>query len=100
MILFAYLFKQDILFSLLSGGFMLGCFFMATDYVTTPITQKGRIIFGLGCGFLTMIFRVYSGMPEGVCFAILLMNALTPLIDRLTTPTPLGRKIRLRFSVE
>ncbi len=100
MVVFAFVFKQDILFSLLAGGFLLGCFFMATDYVTTPITKNGRLIFGFGCGFLTIILRVYSGMPEGVCFAILLMNALTPFIDRITTTTPFGRSKKVRFISE
>ncbi len=63
---------------------MLGAIFMATDYVTSPITTPGRIIFGIGCGIFTMLIRVYASYPEGVSFAILLMNILTPHIDRLT----------------
>lgn len=86
----AFAFKQDILFYLLAGGLMLGAFFMATDYVTTPLTKKGRVIFAIGCGFLTVVLRIYSGYPEAVAFSILLMNAATPLIDRLTKPKPLG----------
>jgi electron transport complex protein RnfD len=87
----AFLFKQDILFYLMAGGLILGAFFMATDCVTTPITKKGRIIFSVGCGILTVLLRIYSGYPEGVMFSILLMNAATPLIDRLTKPRPFGK---------
>jgi electron transport complex protein RnfD len=83
---------QDAIFHILSGGLMLGAFFMATDYVTTPITQMGRIIFGIGAGILTILIRLYGGMPEGVCFSILIMNALTPLIDRYVTAKPYGFK--------
>jgi len=81
---------EDVLFHLLSGGLLLGALFMATDYVTTPITKKGKILFGLGCGLLTVIFRMWSNMTEGVMFSILIMNSLTPLIDRHTMPKPLG----------
>jgi len=83
---------QDPLFHVMAGGVMLGAFFMATDYVTSPITIKGKIIFGIGCGLVTVIVRILGGMPEGVCFSILLMNALTPLIDRYTMTKPLGLK--------
>ena len=69
---------------------MFGAFFMATDYVTTPITGKGRIIFAAGAGVLTVMIRLFGGMPEGVCFSILLMNAFTPLIDRYVRPRPFG----------
>lgn len=72
------------LFHLLTGGLMLGVFFMATDMVTSPITAKGMLIFGCGCGLLTVLIRLFGGYPEGVSFAILLMNAATPLIDRYT----------------
>ena len=65
---------------------MIGAFFMATDYVTSPLTKKGRVIFGLGCGLLTMLIRRYGGYPEGVCYAILIMNAVVPLLDRGTMP--------------
>lgn len=77
-------------FHLLSGGAILGAYFMATDYVTSPITAKGKIIFGAGCGLLTMCIRSGAGYPEGVSFAILIMNALTPLINRFTKPKPFG----------
>jgi len=82
----------DILYHILAGGLILGAFFMATDYVTTPITSKGKIIFGVGCGIITMLIRLYGGFPEGVCYAILLMNALTPLIDRYTRPKEYGQE--------
>lgn len=72
------------LFHLVTGGLMLGAFFMATDMVTSPITAKGMLIFGCGCGLLTVLIRLFGGYPEGVSFAILLMNATTPLIDRYT----------------
>ncbi len=78
------------LFHLFSGGLILGAFFMATDYVTSPITHKGRLIFGIGCGILTVLIRLWGGYPEGVCYSILLMNVATPLIDRLTLPRPFG----------
>ncbi len=77
-------------FHLLSGGLFLGAFFMATDMVTSPITKKGLIVFGVGCGLLTMIIRRWGGYPEGVSFAILLMNAVTPLINRATRPRVFG----------
>lgn len=86
----ALLFGQDPVFHLLTGGLMIGAFFMATDYVTSPLTRKGRIIFGLGCGFLTMLIRRYGGYPEGVCYAILIMNAVVPLLDRGTMPRRFG----------
>ena len=79
-------------FHLLAGGLMLGAFFMATDMVTTPISRKGQFLFGVGCGVLTMVFRtVVSGAyPEGTSFAILVMNAFTPLINRLFRPHVFG----------
>lgn len=80
------------LFHLVNGGLFLGAFFMATDYVTAPVTQKGRIVFGIGCGLLTILIRVFGVYPEGVAFAILLMNALAPLIDRYTKPIPFGAR--------
>lgn len=76
------LFAGDPMVHLLSGGMLLGAFFMATDYVTCPSVKKGQIIFGIGCGFLTMLIRLKGGYPEGVMFAILLMNCFSPLIDR------------------
>lgn len=76
---------------LLSGAAMLGAFFIATDYVTSPNTGSGQIAFGLGIGFLTWVIRTYGGYPEGMAFAVLLMNALTPVIDRFAKPRILGR---------
>ena len=81
---------QDPLFQILAGGLFLGAFFMATDYVTTPITTKGKIIFAIGAGILVVLIRVYGSMPEGVCYSILLMNAFTPLIDRHVRPRVFG----------
>jgi electron transport complex protein RnfD len=78
-------------FHLVTGGLMLGAFFMATDMVTSPITYKGMLIFGCGCGILTVLIRLFGGYPEGVSFAILLMNAATPLIDRYTRPKIYGQ---------
>ena len=80
----------DPIFQMLAGGLMLGAFFMATDPVTSPITHRGRIIFGIGCGVLTIIIRRFGGMPEGVYYAILFMNAVTPLIDRYVKVRPFG----------
>ncbi|MCD6567222.1 MAG: RnfABCDGE type electron transport complex subunit D [Dehalococcoidia bacterium] len=88
--LLSFCLGQDALLQVLAGGLMLGAFFMATDYVTSPITNKGRIVFGVGAGILTVLIRCFGGMPEGVCFAILFMNALTPLIDRYIKPRPYG----------
>jgi electron transport complex protein RnfD len=81
----------DPVFHILAGGMILGAFFMATDYVTSPMTGKGMLIFGAGCGLITMIIRLWGGYPEGVSFAILLMNSATPLIDRYTAPKRFGQ---------
>ena len=78
------LFTGDWLFHILSGGLILGAFFMATDYVTSPLTHKGQIIFGIGCGLITVVIRLWGGYPEGVSYAILMMNAATPITDRFT----------------
>lgn len=78
------------LMQMCSGGLMLGAFFMATDYVTTPTTKKGHIIFGLGCGVLTFLIRQFGGYPEGISYAILLMNVASPLIENYTVPKPFG----------
>ena len=77
-------FKGDLLFHILSGGLMLGAVYMATDPVTSPAFGRGQLIFGAGCGLLTSVIRIWGGYPEGVCYAILLMNAAVPLIDRFT----------------
>jgi electron transport complex protein RnfD len=76
--------KGSVPFHLFAGGLILGAFFMATDWVTSPVTRKGRWIFGVGCGVITIIIRIWGGYPEGVSYSILLMNVFTPLIDRLT----------------
>ncbi|MBN1906425.1 MAG: RnfABCDGE type electron transport complex subunit D [Deltaproteobacteria bacterium] len=77
---------------LFGGATMFGAFFIATDPVTSPLTFKGKLCFAVGVGFLTMIMRMYSGYPESFMFAILLMNAVTPLINRWFIPTPFGGK--------
>jgi len=85
--------KLDLAFyHLFAGGVMLGALFMATDMVTSPLTRKGQVIFGIGCGALTALLRFYSGMPEGVCYSILLMNTACPLIDRYTRPRVFGER--------
>lgn len=76
------LFGRDPIFQVLGGGLMLGAFFMATDPVTSPVTKSGRWAFGIGCGIITMVIRLFGGYPEGVCYAILIMNAVAPLMDR------------------
>ena len=83
---------KDPLFQVLTGGLILGAFFMATDYTTSPITKKGQIMFGFGCGVITSLIRFWGGYPEGVCYSILLMNCLVPLIDRYTLPKRFGEK--------
>lgn len=79
-------------FHIFSGGLILGAFFMATDMVTSPITTKGKIIFGIGCGIITALIRLYGSYPEGVSFSILLMNAFVPTIDRFVRPRVYGTK--------
>jgi electron transport complex protein RnfD len=81
-------------FMLLSGGLLFGTVFMATDPVSTPVTPRGAWIFGIGVGFLVVLIRVWGGLPEGVMYAILLMNAATPLIERKAQPRPLGRNAK------
>ena len=80
------------LYSLLSGGVMLGAIFMATDYATSPVTPVGQILFGIGCGVLTVLLRYFGLFPEGVTYAILMMNALVWIIDRYTAPRRFGTK--------
>jgi electron transport complex protein RnfD len=77
-------------FHILAGGLLLGAIFMATDYSTSPMTAKGQVIFAVGCGLLTAVIRFYGGYPEGVSYSILLMNIVTPLIDRFTLPRKFG----------
>lgn len=88
----AGLFTGDPILNMMSGGLILGAFFMATDMVTIPITTKGQIIFAVGAGVLTVLIRLLGGYPEGVCYAILLMNCVTPLIDRLVKPVKYGAR--------
>lgn len=77
-------------YQVMGGGLVLGAFFMATDYSTTPMTDKGKIIFAVGCGLITFLIRQFANYPEGVSFSILVMNCLTPLIDRFTAAKPFG----------
>ena len=86
------IFHGDWLFHILSGGLILGAFFMATDYVATPLTVKGQLVFGIGCGLLTAVIRIWGGYPEGVSYAILMMNGATPFIDRYTKNKIYGTK--------
>lgn len=81
-------------FHLLTGGLILGAFFMATDMVSSPISSKGQILFGIGCGVITILIRIWGAYPEGVSFAILIMNAFTPLINRGFKPKHFGEKIQ------
>ena len=78
-------------FHVLSGGLLLGAFFMATDMVTSPVTPRGQLIFGIGCGLLTIVIRLWGGYPEGVSFAIVIMNATVPILDKYITPRTYGR---------
>lgn len=80
-----------ILKNILSGGLILGAFFMATDYTTAPITPKGQIVFGIGCGFITAVIRLWGGYPEGVSYSILLMNLLVPVIEKHTRSRIFGK---------
>ncbi len=84
----------DPLAQILSGGLFLGAIFMATDYVTSPATPVGQIIFGVGCGLLTVVIRQFAALPEGVSYAILLMNILVPHINRLTARKPFGTEVK------
>ncbi len=81
---------QSMLYNVLGGGLLLGAFFMATDYSTTPVSKKGQVVFGIGCGLLTVMIRFFGGYPEGVCYSILLMNTTVWLIDKYTRPTKFG----------
>ena len=81
---------EFVIYQLLGGGLMLGAFFMATDYATSPITKKGKIIFAIGCGLITSVIRIYGSLPEGVSFSIILMNILVPHIENFTLSKPFG----------
>lgn len=83
---------EFMLYELLSGGLILGAFFMATDYATTPVMPTGRLIFGVGCGLITVLIRYFGTYPEGVSFSILVMNLLVWYIDRATMPKRFGGK--------
>jgi electron transport complex protein RnfD len=83
-LLLSLVFGKDPFFHIFAGGLLFGAFFMATDVVTSPVTKIGRLLFGAGAGLMTILIRVFGSYPEGVCYSILLMNALTPLIDRYT----------------
>ncbi|MBP5617797.1 MAG: RnfABCDGE type electron transport complex subunit D [Clostridia bacterium] len=91
-VLLGWAFGEDPLQQLLSGGLLLGAIFMATDYATTPSTNRGRVIFAIGCGLFTAVIRRFGSLPEGVSFSILLMNIATPLIDRTIIRKPFGTR--------
>jgi electron transport complex protein RnfD len=80
----------DPLVAILTGGLLLGAIFMATDYATNPMTPVGKMLFGFGCGLITVVIRQFGGMPEGVAFSILTMNLVTPIIDKVSRPKPFG----------
>ena len=88
------MFHGDAFWGIITGGVILGSLFMATDMVTTPITHKGQVIFGIGCGFLTFFFRTFASLSEGASIAILMMNIATPLIDKYTHPRVMGTPYR------
>ncbi len=81
---------EYVAYQLLSGGLLLGAIFMATDYTTSPISTKGKVVFAIGCGLITSLIRFYGNLPEGVSFAIVIMNILVPHIEKLTAPKPFG----------
>lgn len=81
-----------VLYEILGGGLILGAFFMATDYATSPMTKWGKVVFGIGCGLLTSVIRLYGSLPEGVSYSILLMNIACPLIEKVTAPKYFGYK--------
>ena len=93
---FVFIFGQQdlnyVLAHICGGGLIFGAFFMATDYVTSPITPKGQIVFGILLGILTGLFRIFGGSAEGVSYAIIISNLLVPLIERFTLPTPFGKE--------
>ena len=93
-VVFSMLFGLNPAYELVAGGAVLGAFFMATDYATSPSTEKGKVIFAIGCGIITMVIRAFGSYPEGVSFSILLMNILTPHIDSLTRKKPFGGVVK------
>lgn len=88
------LFQGQFIYHIFAGGLMLGAFFMATDYTTSPVTFKGRIIMGIGCGLLTSVIRLFGGYPEGVSYSILIMNLVVPLLDRYLVPKSFGGDVK------
>lgn len=94
--IFSLIIKQDIslaLYQVLGGGLIIGAFFMATDYSTTPINKVGKMVFAFGCGLITVLIRFWGSYPEGVSFAILLMNILSPYIEKWCENKPLGKEV-------
>lgn len=83
---------RNVAFDILAGGLLLGAIFMATDYATSPITTKGKVVYAVGMGIITMLIRIYGALPEGVSFSIILMNILVPHIERLTRPRAFGKE--------
>jgi len=88
---------RDILFEVLNGGLIMGAFFMATDYATSPITPKGKIVFGIGCGFLAVLIRFFGGYPEGVSYSIIIMNLFVPLIEKYVRPRVYGKGLKVKI---
>ena len=84
------------MYQMMSGGLLLGAIFMATDYTTSPITRNGKIIFGIGCGIITVLIRFFAALPEGVSYAILLMNILVPHIENLTILKVFGEEAKVK----
>lgn len=90
--LFSLAVGEDALLAVLTGGLLFGAVYMATDYVTSPVSQWGKVIYAVGCGLITILIRLYANMPEGVSFAIVLMNITVPLIERITVRKTFGKK--------
>ena len=89
---------RDIFFEVLNGGLIMGAFFMATDYATSPITPRGKIVFGIGCGFLAVLIRFFGGYPEGVSYSIIIMNLFVPLIDKYVRPRVYGKGLKVEIA--
>lgn len=81
---------EFMLYEVLAGGLLLGAIFMATDYATSPITTKGKVVFAIGCGVITAVIRLFANLPEGVSYSIIIMNILVPHIETITKPRPFG----------
>jgi electron transport complex protein RnfD len=97
--LLSWVFGRDPMHEVLAGGLILGAFFMATDMVTSPTTRTGKLVFGLGCGLVTALIRSYGGFPEGVCYSILIMNCVNPLIDKYIQPRVFGTTKALKKQI-